>query len=421
MRLLSAKGFVVLLGLFWATVGVGQSSAGTNAPERIGEPYLILISIDGFRWDYQRRHDTPALDRIAADGVVADALVPVFPTLTFPSHYSIATGLYPVNHGLVGNRFPSEDRGRFFDLGDRASVEESSWYGGEPIWVAAERAGIVSAAYFFVGTEAAVGGVRPTYWKPYNGAISGARRVDQAIAWLSMPAAERPRLITLYFEDVDVASHEHGVDSAMNIAAIKRVDDYVARLHEGIAGLPIADQVTTVIVSDHGQSAYRRDEAPFVLEDVVDLSGIRTVDHGAVSFLYFDEPDSARAEDICAAINEQWRRGQAVTANGAPGAWNLRGGSRAADVIVQADPRSSVVSSHRRMRSLPKGDHGWAPEFRDMHGIFLARGPRIPEGQRIPPVSAVDVYPLMREILNLPPSDSIDGDPDRLLPLLLPP
>ena len=175
VRLLSAKEFVVLLGLFWATIGAGQNSAGTNAPARMGEPYLILISIDGFRWDYQRRHDTPALDRIAGDGVAADALVPVFPTLTFPNHYSIATGLYPVNHGLVGNRFPSEDRRRFFDLGDRASVEDGSWYRGEPIWVAAERAGIISAAYFFVGTEAAVGGVRPTYWKPYNSAVSGAR------------------------------------------------------------------------------------------------------------------------------------------------------------------------------------------------------------------------------------------------------
>ena len=416
----SAKGFVLFLGLLWVTVGAGQNVAATNSRQPIDQPYLILISIDGFRWDYRRRHDTPALDRIAADGVTADALVPVFPTLTFPNHYSIATGLYPVNHGLVGNRFPSEDRRRFYNLSDRSSVEDGSWYGGEPIWVAAERAGLISAAYFFVGTEAAVDGVRPTYWKPFNSAISGARRVDQAIAWLSMPAARRPRLITLYFEDVDVASHEHGVDSAMNAAAIKRVDDYVARLLEGIATLPIAERVTTVIVSDHGQSAYRRDDTPFVLEDVVDLSGIRAVDHGAVSFLYFDAPDNARAEAMCAAINEKWTRGQAVTADGAPDAWNLRGDSRAADVIAQADPRASVVSSQRRIRALSKGDHGWAPEFRDMHGILLLRGPRIPKGKQIPPVSAVDVYPLMREILELPPSTWIDGDPDKLLPLLLP-
>lgn len=404
--------------LLWVVVGAAQGSGGTNAAEQVDKPYLILISIDGFRWDYRARYDTPALDRIAANGVTADALVPIFPTLTFPNHYSIATGLYPVNHGLVGNRFPSGDRQRFFSLSDRTSVEDGFWYGGEPVWVAAEKAGMVSAAYFFVGTEAAIDGVRPTYWNRYNSAIPGARRVDQALAWLSMPADRRPHFLTLYFEDVDETSHQYGVDSAMNTAAVKRVDEYLTRLFEGIDKLPIADQVYTLVVSDHGQSSYRRDVTPFVLEDVVDLDGIRAVDHGSVSFLYFDEPDSVRAEAICDAINDRWTHGQAVTADGATAAWNLHGGSRVADVIAQADPRASVVSSQQRMQMLPKGDHGWAPEFKDMHGVFLASGPRLPKGEKIQPISAVDVYPLMLEILGLPPSASIDGDPNRLVPLL---
>ena len=133
-------------------------SGGINAPEHRDKPYLVLISIDGFRWDYQDLHDTPTLDRIADAGIRADALIPVFPTLTFPNHYSIATGLYPANHGIIGNTFPDAVRRDWYSIRDRATVEHGDWYRGEPIWVTAERNGMVTAAFFFVGTEADIGG-----------------------------------------------------------------------------------------------------------------------------------------------------------------------------------------------------------------------------------------------------------------------
>lgn len=404
--------------LLWFAAAAAQGSGGINATAQMDKPYLVLISIDGFRWDYPARYDMPALSRIIAEGVKAEAMIPVFPTLTFPNHYSIATGLYPARHGLVGNRFPSVDRQRLYSLSDRTSVEDGSWYRGEPIWVAAERAGLVSAAFFFVGTEAPVDGIQPTHWRSYNDSISGARRVDQAIEWLSMPAEQRPHLVTLYFEDVDDASHDHGVDSLANRRAAERVDGYLSRLLDGINALPFADEITLLIVSDHGQAPYRRDAEHFVISDVVDLTGVQTVDHGPVSFLYFDEADSVRAEEMAARINDRWAHGQAITSGGAPPRWHLGNAARVADLIVQADPGSAVASSRDWMPKLSKGDHGWAPEFRDMHGIFIARGPRLPQGRTIGPLSAVDVYPLMLEILGLPPRGSIDGDASRLVPLL---
>ena len=409
-------GALACLLLVPAALVLAQGSGGINAPSQRDKPYVILVSIDGFRWDYQSLYDTPALDRIAAAGVRAEALVPVFPTLTFPNHYSIATGLYPTNHGIVGNRFLDADRTRRFTLTDRAAVGDGSWYGGEPVWVIAERQGMVAAAFFFVGTEAEVRGIRPTHWRRYNEAIEGATRVDQILAWLRLPEAERPHVLTLYFEDVDTASHRHGVGSPLMIDAIERVDGYLIRLLDGIAALPHAGDVYTVIVSDHGQMNYRN-APPFVLADAVDLTGVRVEAHGSVAFLWFDTPDPVRAEAMCATINDRWQHGQAVVPGGAPQSWRLDNSPAWPDVIVQADAGYAVVTRPDDTTS-SRGDHGWSPDERSMHGVFLAAGPRLPAGRRIGRIAAVDVYPLLLDILGLPAPDFVDGDAGMLVPLL---
>jgi predicted AlkP superfamily pyrophosphatase or phosphodiesterase len=376
------------------------------------------VSIDGFGANFLPRYETPVLDGIAADGVVADALVPVYPTLTFPNHYSIATGLYPINHRLVGNRFLSEDRSRSYSLKDRQAVGDGNWYGGQPVWVAAERQGMVSAAYFFVGTEAEIGGVRPTHWNAYNPSVSGEDRVARVLEWLALPEERRPHFVTLYFEHVDEATHRYGVGSPQSLVAISNVEGWLQQLRDGIAALPVAGRVYLLIVSDHGQAGYRRTDSTFVIDEATRLDDVRAIDHGAVTFLYFDEPNVVRANVICELINETWRHGQAVVPGGAPAAWMLRDDALLPDVIAQADPGYSVMSSRSADVGLSAGDHGWTPDFRDMHGIFLATGPRLPAGERIGAISAVDVYPLIMTILGLETAGPIDGDPAKLLPLL---
>jgi predicted AlkP superfamily pyrophosphatase or phosphodiesterase len=397
-----------------------DGTGGINAPEQRDKPYLILISIDGFRWDYQDVYETPVLDQIAENGVRADALIPVFPTLTFPNHYSIATGLYPANHGLLRNRFPSKDRRSFFSLRDREAVEDGSWYRGEPIWVAAEKYGMVSAAFFFVGTEADVGGIRLSYWNSFDESISGKRRVDQVVEWLAMPDDKRPHLITLYFEHVDTASHRAGPGSKKSVTAIKRVDEYLGRLLAGIDRLSLTDDVYIVVVSDHGQTAVNGEAKPFFIDSVANINDITVVDHGAAAFLYFPEPDRQRSEAIRTAINNAWERGRAMLRHETPDSWHVSNDSGFADIIVQADPGYVVYSSRKRSRGASIGDHGWAPEHEEMRGIFLANGPRLPKGKRIPAVNAVDVYPLMIEILEIPLTMPIDGDPRKLTSLLSP-
>ena len=384
-----------------------DAAIGHNATERLAGPYLVLVSIDGFGWDYQARYETPALDRLAARGVRAKALRPVFPTLTFPNHYSIATGLYPAEHGIVGNDFPDDRRERWYSLWDRDTVQDGSWYGGEPVWVTAEKHGFVSAAYYFVGTEAAIQGIAPSHWYPYDKTVPGDDRVDQVLEWLSMPAGRRPHVITLYFEDVDDAGHQAGPGTPQLAAAVRRVDGYIGRLLDGIAGLGIADDVYVVVVSDHGQSGYVDADAPFVIADVVDLDGLKIVDGGSYASIYVSE--SGRAAAIRDAVNANWEHGRAWLRAETPPAWRVGDGARFPDVFVVADPRHAVLSRPSQSHRIKPGDHGWAPEFRGMHGLFIAAGPRLPRGRTLGEISVVDVYPMMIEVLGIAGSDDATG------------
>jgi len=388
-----------------ALIAAAFLAAGAPAaaqPADANASYLVLVSIDGFRHDYLERHDVPALAALAAGGLRARSLRPVWPTLTFPNHYSIATGLYPAEHGIVGNRFPSPDRERWYEYRDRAAVQDGSWYAGEPIWVAAERAGLGSAAFYFVGTEAPVGGVSPGDWRAFDASVPGEARVAQVIDWLARPEPGRPNVDTLYFEHVDVASNRFGPGSPEAVAAIRQVDAWIGALVEGLAGSAVAGDVYVIVVSDHGQIATRTDAPVLVLEDLVDLSGIDVVDHGSVSMLYLPRPDAVRAARIRDAINAHWEHGRAWLRDEAPAYWQVAGSPRVADVLVQSDPGYANVPQSEDRRQVTVGDHGWSPGAVDMHGIFIARGPRLPDGRVIPTIDAVDVYPLMLEILGLP-------------------
>jgi len=410
--------FWTLLLLLAAAAAAASGSGGVNAPEHRDKPYLVLVSLDGFRWDFPDLHDTPALDRLAANGVRAERMIPVFPTLTFPNHYSIATGLYPASHRLIGNTFPNADLSEWYSLRRREAVQDGKWYAGEPVWVAAEKAGMVTAAYFFVGTEADIQDVPMTYWHPFDASVPGMDRVRQVIDWLSMPEDRRPHFITLYFEDVDTMTHRYGPGSEQSVAAVERVDGYLGALLDGIARLPVADDVYVVIVSDHGLMEKKIDETIFVLDTVADLEGLSVVDHGAAAFIYFPEANPERAIAIRDAINDAWAFGEAMLREETPPAWRVTEEAGFAEIIVQADPGYLVYSTAERVQRRSMGDHGWAPEAEDMHAFFIAAGPRLPEGRLIGPVNTVDVYPMLMEILGLPIATPFDGDADRLAGLL---
>ncbi|WP_405235006.1 alkaline phosphatase family protein [Lentisalinibacter orientalis] len=396
--------YAAALRIIAIVLAASLAQAGSfNAPEHADKPYVVLVSIDGFGRDFRDKTETPALDELTATGISATSLVPVYPTLTFPNHYSIATGLYPADHGLVANHFPAADGGSWYRMYDRDAVQDGSWYGGDPLWVVAEQNDMLTAAFFFVGTEADIEGIRPTYWYPYDGSVPGETRVDQVLDWLALPAPGRPHLVTLYFDEVDLAAHRSGPDSAETRAAIRRVDGHLGRLLEGIERLPVADRVFVIVVSDHGQLATDRTALPYVLSDHVDLTGVTTRDGSSHLNLWLDAHDAARAAAIRDRVNATWEHGRAWLRTESPAHWRVPDDdARFADIVLMAEPGHTVVSRPDRVARIKAGNHGWDPSVPAMHGIFAARGPGLPAGVSVGERHVTDVYPLVTAILRLP-------------------
>lgn len=368
------------------------------------QPVVVLISIDGLGADVQREVDTPTLDRLAARGIRARSMRPVFPTLTFPNHYSIATGLVPSEHGLVGNRFPNSIRQDWYTLYDRSKVQDGSWYRGEPLWVVAEKNGLVAASYYFVGTEAPIGGIRPTHYFDFDASVPGDARVEQVLRWLALPEPQRPSIITLYFEDVDVASHKHGPRSPEALATIHLVDAYIGELVE-TAG----PSVHYVIVSDHGQADTSGET--LILSDVISWpEDARIIEGGSYLNLFSDSLPENEALALCEKVNAAWQHGSCYTPSSAPEEWQVSDDGRYSELIFAPDAGHNIVSEASRQQQIPKGNHGWPPDADELQATFIAAGPSIRPAGDIDAISVLDVYPFVLGLLAL---DAPLPDPDR--------
>ena len=369
---------------------------------------MVLVSYDGLRPDYLNRFETPAFDHLAATGVIADALIPVFPSLTFPGHYSIATGMYPSSHGIVGNQFYDPERDDVFNYRDTDDAQNGSWWRGEPIWVTAERQEMTAAAMFFPGTEADISSIRPSHWQRYDGRVSSRARIDEVLRWLRYPPDERPHLITLYFSMVDGAGHDAGPNAETVGQAVRSADRWLGELVSEIERLPYGERVNIVVVSDHGM-ADLAPERQIVLSDVTNLRGARTVPLGPGVGVHVSGND-ARSRDIRDTFNAgvDSADARAFLRHEAPAHLHIANEPRYGDVILV--PAEGVMLTFRRNPSPPIGMHGWDPTLPSMEGIFLARGPQIGAGQRIGPFEMIHIYPFLAKLLGLRPNPEIDGD-----------
>jgi predicted AlkP superfamily pyrophosphatase or phosphodiesterase len=241
------------------------------------QPTVILVSFDGFRWDYPSKAPTPNLRRLMERGVQARNLIPSFPSKTFPNHYSIVTGLYPGHHGIVANNIFDPPTGRTFATAKREELRDPMWWGGTPIWTLVERAGRKSAPLFWPGSEAPHAALMPAYWEPYEENRPGNARIDQILSWLDLPPAQRPTFLSLYFEDTDAAGHADGPDSPQVRDAIMRDDAYIGRLMDGLSRRGLVDRVNVVVVSDHGMAAVD-DTRVIVADDYVSANDVVIAD-----------------------------------------------------------------------------------------------------------------------------------------------
>ena len=364
-------------------------------------PYVVLISFDGFRHDYLDRYRPPAFESVAKRGARAMALIPSFPSKTFPNHYTLVTGLSPGHHGIAANVFYDPARGSWYRAGDSVAVRDASWYGGEPIWVTAERNGVRSASYFWPGSEAAIGGVRPSRFVRYDGTVPNARRVDEVAGWLRLAPTIRPHLVMLYFSDVDDTTHRHGPHAPNTATAVASVDRALQRLLDSIAVSPLRDSVNVVLVSDHGMTETSATQV-IVISDLlgrasVDTSGILFGDNGPAMSLWFGG-DSGRMQRAKVALTTPhaatYLRGEA------PARWRLADNPRMGDLLVVGES-GYTLKRNGTDKDPAAGSHGYDPALPDMQGIFLAAGPGVRPGSRVPAFENVQVYAFLAALLQL--------------------
>lgn len=371
---------------------------------------LLLISIDGYRANYLARRLNPTLQTLADTGVHAQWMQPSFPSLTFPNHYTIVTGRYPDNHGIVDNNMLDPALGSF-SLSNRKAVGDGRWWDeAEPVWVDADRHGLKTATLFWPGSEAEIRGYRPDHWRLYDGKMSYDARVDQILHWLDLPPAQRPSFLTLYFEGVDTAGHYYGPDSPELNQALREVDAALARLVAGLRRRGLYDHLNLIVLADHGMAATPAHQR-INLDAVIDTAHARVVSVGAMAGIDPAPGYEAEVESELVKAHPHmscWRKSQI------PARLHYGHNARVPQVVCAAEVGWLIVSGDKQMLHDEKpllGDHGYDSAAPQMRALFIAHGPAFRQHVVVPAFPNVDVYSLMAHVLGIPPQPN-DGDYD---------
>jgi predicted AlkP superfamily pyrophosphatase or phosphodiesterase len=377
--------------------------------DRARDPILVLISFDGWRWDYIDRVPAPNLKALAARGLRASELIPSFPTFTFPNHYTIVTGLYPDHHGIVHNVIDELTFPERFTMA-AATARDPRWWGGEPIWVTAERQARRAAPVFWPGSEAPVGGMRPTTWLPFDDKKPSADRVRDLLALLALPDERRPSFLTAYFSEVDHEGHERGPDSPELVTAARHLDEALGEIVAGVHRLGLEDRTSVVVVSDHGMTPTPADRFIF-LDDYVDMDSIDFVEMGA--FLQL-RPYPGLLDAVYRQLRGRHPHLSIYKREELPPRFHYGTNPRVAPIIGVLDEGWTVTTHEREAARRPdasprNGAHGYDPQLRSMHGLFVAAGPRIRHGVVASPFENIHIYDFLCAILGLTPAKN-DGD-----------
>ena len=334
----------------------------------------------------------------------ARSLIPSFPVLTFPNHYTIVTGLYPAHHGIVANTIRDPGMPDRFSM-SAETAKDAAWWRGEPLWATAIRQGRRAATMFWPGTEAAIGGVRPTAWRPFDKSVTTPARVNQVLEWLAEPDAARPAFVSVYFDEVDTASHDHGIDSKELIDAIRHLDDALGALIDGLAHLGLRDRTTIVVVSDHGMAPLSRDRIVY-LDDYVDPE---TVDVTEIVGLLAVSPKDGDVAALYDMLHGKHRALAVYRREETPARLHYRGNARIAPIIgIPKEGWAVTTRARLAEKPLQAATHGFEPRDPSMGALFVAAGPQIRRGIVVAPFENVEVYNFLCAVLRLTPAEN-DG------------
>lgn len=382
-------------------------------------PVTILISIDGFRADYLARGLTPTLSKLAADGVSA-AMIPSFPSKTFPNHWTLVTGDVPDHHGITANSFTDPARPEAKDRFTMAVTDPFYWSAKEPLWVTAERAGIRSGAMFWPGSAVAWGGqlrprgygrtdggTRPADWQAFDQNVSPMQRVNTILDWLRRPQAIRPKLLLLYFDQVDTAGHDSGPDGTDVAAALADVDGDIAALVGGLAAL--GQPANLVIVADHGM-AETRGARTVALDTLLSPDDYMLDEAGPYATFV---PKPGREQALEARLlrphphMQCWRKGDI------PPRFAYGSNPRIPPYLCLAETGWQILATMPADDRVG-GNHGYDNQAPEMRALFIASGPAFRHGETLADFANVAINPLLRRLLGLPQDPALDG---RLAPV----
>lgn len=390
---------------------VQQSNNKVNSQKARKLPYVLLISLDGFRWDYVKKYNPKFLTGFSKRSASLKSLMPSYPTKTFPNHLSIVTGSYPQNHGIIANHFYAPDLKKTYSLGDRDAVKNSDFYKSLPIWGLAEKNGIKTATYFWPGSETSILNERPSYYLDYNHSTPHQERIDTVVSWFEMKDENRPHFATLYFHDVDSAGHRYGPDSDEVKAAIDKVDKSLEQLHKRLLDLKL--DLNIIIVSDHGMAQLDSEKYESLSKEI--LKGFRVLGSGPIVHIYKQE-NSPSIKLTLSALNKKAVNYKCYQYKDTPKKFNIYKNQRVGDITCLAKRGWSIGHGINRV---PKGSHGWSQfDSKDMHGIFYANGPAFKNSVEIKTLSNIDIYPLLAQILKIKIPHKIDGDIKEIKQLL---
>lgn len=416
---LQIKGFIFLSMLIGALTAHAQTDTTQHTSQRKNsiaqqkKPYVILISADGFRWDYAKKYQASHLNDMSKNGIRATSMIPSFPSVTFPNHYSLVTGLYPSHHGLVNNSFLDEKINERYSMGAKNKVRDGKWYGGTPLWILAEQQQMIAASMFWVGSEAEIKGLRPSYYYDYNEKIPVSQRIAKVKEWLMMPEEKRPHLITFYLSEPDHAGHSFGPDSEQALHAVKEVDSIIFELTKAVQTTKLA--VNYIFVSDHGMTAVDR-ENPIPTPKAIDSAKYIIASSGTMMDIH--AKNKADIKPLFEQLEREEKDYTAYLKSEMPEHFHYSASddrmNRIGDILLI--PTWPKVFSSRKPGA---GYHGFDPTVvKDMHATFMAWGPVFKNNLEIPSFENVNVYPLIANILGLTYQEHIDGKPEVLQSIL---
>lgn len=402
----------VFLAFLFQFQAVGQDTAQiiisgrTNSPEQQSKPYVILISADGFRYDLADKYDAKFLKTIRSEGVQAVSMQPCFPSLTFPNHYSIVTGMYPAQHGIVANHFYGDSGRVRYDYTNPKAARNGAWYGGMPLWVLAEKQKMLSANFYWVGSEAKIDSTYSTYYYKYNEKIPIEQRITIVRNWLQLPKDKRPHFITFYMPQVDHEEHRFGVESDSVGKAVQFVDHAVMRLNEMVDSLGLP--VNFIFLADHGMMNTDF-EHPIKMPSQLDTTKFNMGYGSTLINLYAKNKSDIRP--AYRKLKKDATGFHVYLKKNTPRRWHYGKRddcfNRIGDIILVADP-GKVFNFFKKRTS--HGEHGYDNSLQEMQATFYVWGPAFKSHLQIPAFANIHVYPLITHILGLKQTCTVDGD-----------